>query len=312
MIAPSDDLKELLSQLPDMDAEELFESARRPLPESIRLNTLKCDENSLRGLLESRGWRLRPLSWARHSYLVEHAPSTDLGATLEHVLGLIYIQGPVSMFPVEVLDPQPGEQVLDLCAAPGGKSTQIAQLLQMRGVLVANDVSQKRLKALAYNIQRWQAANSIVTLADGRLYHRWASEIFDRVLVDAPCSSLGIASKDWSVLSKYRDGLTRRLVRLQLALLESGYRCLRPGGAIVYSTCTIHPLENEGVVNTFLERHPEARLMDVRPTGLRARRALEEFGGERFSTELSRCFKCYPYDNMGEGFFVAKIVRGEA
>jgi NOL1/NOP2/sun family putative RNA methylase len=312
VIRLSEDLRGLLSQLPDMDAEELIEAAHRPLPESIRLNTLKANENNLRRLLESRGWRLHPLPWARHCYLVDHAPSTDLGATLEHMLGLIYIQGPVSMLPVEVLDPQPGDLVLDLCAAPGGKSTQIAQLLQMRGVLVANDVSRKRLKALAYNIQRWQAANSIVTLADGRLYHRWASEAFDRVLVDAPCSSLGIASKDWSVLSKYRGGLTRRLVRLQLALLESGYRCLRLGGALVYATCTIHPLENEGVVSAFLERHPEARLMDVRPTGLRARRALEVFGGESFSTELSRCFKCYPYDNMGEGFFVAKIVRGEA
>lgn len=312
MIKPSEDLSNVLAEIPDIDAEMLVEAAYRPLPECVRLNTIKVDEKVLLELLESRGWRLKPLPWARHAYLVEEAPVRDLGATPEHMLGLIYVQGPVSMLPVEILSPRPGDLVLDLCAAPGGKSTQIAQHLNLHGVLVANDASQKRIKALAFNIQRWGATNVVITLADGRLVHKWCSGLFDRVLVDAPCSSLGIASKDWSVFSRYRRGVTERARRLQLGLLESGYRCLKPGGVLVYSTCTIHPLENEWVVSTLIERHPEARIIRDRVEGLRSRPPLEEFGGFRFSPEVSKCFKCYPYDNMGEGFFVAKILRGEA
>jgi NOL1/NOP2/sun family putative RNA methylase len=309
MIALSEDFKMLVSQLPDLDLEAYLKAVEEPLPECVRLNTLKFREEDVKEFMSRRGWRLEPLAWVRHGYRVLEAPVTNLGDSIEHMLGLIYIQGPVSMLPVEVLDVRAGDRCLDLCAAPGSKSTQMAQLVGLDGVVVANDVSSKRVKALSFNLQRWGAVNSIVTLTDGRLFSRWAAGLFDRVLVDAPCSSLGVVSKDWSVLKRYRYNHSRRLQPLQAALLESGYRCLKPGGVIVYSTCTIHPLENEAVISRFLERHPEARLEEVRPAGLRWRRPLEEFGGERFSPEVEKCFKCYPYDNGGEGFFIAKIRR---
>ncbi len=309
MIALSEDFKMLVSQLPDLDLEAYLKAVEEPLPECVRLNTLKFREEDVKEFMSRRGWRLEPLAWVRHGYRVLEAPVTNLGDSIEHMLGLIYIQGPVSMLPVEVLDVRAGDRCLDLCAAPGSKSTQMAQLVGLDGVVVANDVSSKRVKALSFNLQRWGAVNSIVTLTDGRLFSRWAAGLFYRVLVDAPCSSLGVVSKDWSVLKRYRYNHSRRLQPLQAALLESGYRCLKPGGVIVYSTCTIHPLENEAVISRFLERHPEARLEEVRPAGLRWRRPLEEFGGERFSPEVEKCFKCYPYDNGGEGFFIAKIRR---
>lgn len=312
MIAVSEDMSMLSSLLPDFDLESYLEAVRRPLPECVRLNTLKFDGGAVERFLEERGWRLEPLPWARHGYRVLEARATDLGDTLEHALGLIYIQGPVSMLPAEALGPERGDVCLDLCAAPGSKSTQLAQLVGMDGVVVSNDVSKKRIKALSFNLQRWGALNSVITLSDGRLFHRWGAGLFDRVLVDAPCSGLGITSKDWGAVKRYRVRQSEKLQRLQASLLESGYRCLKPGGVLVYSTCTIHPLENEAVISRFLEKHQEARLEAVQPEGLVSRRPLEEFGGERFDSEVRKCFKCYPQDNMAEGFFVAKIRRGDA
>jgi len=311
MIAVSEDFRILTSQLIDFDLEAYLEAVERPLPECVRLNTLKFREEKVVEFMYGRGWRLEKLPWVRHGYRVLEAPISNLGYSIEHMLGLIYLQGPVSMLPAEVLDVRVGDRCLDLCAAPGSKSTQLAQLVGLEGVVVANDVSQKRVKALSFNLQRWGAVNSVVTLADGRLFSRWGAGLFDRVLVDVPCSSLGVASKDWSVLKKYRQNHGKRLQPLQLALLEAGYRCLKAGGVIVYSTCTIMPVENEAVVSRFLERHPEARLEEVRPEGLKWRRPLEEFGGERFNSEVEKCFKCYPYDNGGEGFFIVKIRGGD-
>lgn len=309
-MALSEDFRILASQIMDLDLEAYLKAVEEPLPECVRLNTLKFREEEVKEFMHSRGWRLEPLAWVRHGYRVLDAPVANLGDSIEHMLGLIYIQGPVSMLPVEVLDVRPGDRCLDLCAAPGSKSTQMCQLAGIDGVVVANDVSSKRVKALSFNLQRWGAVNSVVTLADGRFFSRWGAGLFDRVLVDAPCSSLGVVSKDWSVLKRYRHSHSRRLQPLQAALLESGYKCLRPGGVLVYSTCTIHPLENEAVISRFLDRHPEAKLEEVRPTGLKWRRPLEEFEGERFNQEVEKCFKCYPHDNGGEGFFIAKIRRG--
>jgi len=311
VIPVSEDFRRLTSHIPDLDLDLYMEAVVRPLPEYVRLNALKFREEDVRSFMEERGWRLEPTPWARHSYRVLEAPVRNLGDTIEHMLGLIYIQGPLSMLPAEALDPHAGDICLDLCAAPGSKSTQLAQLVGLEGVVVANDVSTRRVKALSFNLQRWGAVNSVVTLADGRLFHRWACGSFDRVLVDAPCSSLGVANRDWSMLKRYTEGLSLRLQQVQLSLLESGYKCLKPGGMVVYSTCTIHPLENEGVVTRFLERHPEARLEGVKPSGLSSRRPLEEFRGDRFSPEVEKCFKCYPHDNGGEGFFVARIRRCE-
>ncbi|MEM0444976.1 MAG: RsmB/NOP family class I SAM-dependent RNA methyltransferase [Nitrososphaerota archaeon] len=303
----SEDFSRLSSMLPDFELELYLEAVQQPLPECVRINTLKFDGREVERFLIQRGWRLEPLAWARHGYRVLEAPAKDLGNTMEHLLGLIYIQGPVSMLPVETLEPGRGERCLDLCAAPGSKSTQIAQLIGLQGVIVANDASKKRIRALSFNLQRWGAVNSVVTLTDGRLFHRWGAGLFDRVLLDVPCSALGIVSKDWGALRRYRSRHSEKLQRLQLSLLESGYRCLRPGGLLVYSTCTIHPLENEAVISQFLEKHPESTLEPVEHEGLKGRRPIEEFSGERFSPEVAKCFKCYPQDNMAEGFFVARI-----
>lgn len=310
-IPVSEDLLALLQSLPDVDVDLYLDAMTRPLPETFRVNTLKLPEEVIVSFLRERGWEVERISWARHAYRANRAEREELGATVPHLFGLIYIQGPISMVPVEALDPRPGERVLDLCAAPGSKSTQIAQLMENSGVLVANDASTERIRPLISNLQRWGVMNCVVTLKDGRYFGKRMRESFDRALCDVPCSSLGIVMKDWAAAKNYSHGITERVRVLQLSLLLSAYDATVPGGRVVYSTCTIHPLENEWVVSELLSRRSDARLLEFRPEGLKVRRPLEEWSGIRFDPEVAKCFKCYPYDNGGEGFFVALIEKGE-
>ncbi|RLF98420.1 MAG: tRNA methyltransferase [Thaumarchaeota archaeon] len=303
----SDDLKDYLSKLPELEIDLLLESYERPLPEGFRVNTFKASEEHILSRLESKGYRFRKVPWARHGYISENG--YELGKTLEHMLGLIYLQGPISMAPVEALDPRPGETVLDLCAAPGSKSTQIAQLLEGRGVVVANDVSYERVKALSSNLQRFGVLNCVITLADGRKYPRFAREFFDKVLVDAPCSSLGIVSKDWGIAKDWSMKLVERLSSLQRQLILAGFDCLKPGGILVYSTCTLTVEENELVVSWLLERRDNARVAEIKLEGLRGRNGFTEYDGLRIAEEAAKTLRIMPYDNWAEGFYIAKIIK---
>ena len=303
----SDDLKSYLGRLPDLEVDLLLEAYEKPLPEGFRANTLKSLEERILERLRKKGYEFRKIPWARYGYLL--TSGGDLGKTLEHMLGLIYLQGPVSMAPVEVLDPKPGELVLDLCAAPGSKTTQIAQLLEGRGVVVANDVSYERLKALSSNLQRFGVLNCVVTLADGRKYPRFAREFFDKVLVDAPCSSLGIISKDWGIAKSWSIKVVERLSDLQKRLILAGFDCLKPGGVLVYSTCTLTIEENELVVDWLLRMRDNAEIKEFALPGLKSRSGLTEFENLRLDEELKKTLRIMPYDNWAEGFYIAKIAK---
>jgi len=307
-IKMSEGLREYLDKMPDLDLDLLLEAYRRPLPTSFRVNTLKMNEYEVLEMLEEKGVSFKKIPWARYGYVVEDEPF-DLGKTVEHMLGLIYIQAPISMVPVEVLDPKPGERVLDLCAAPGSKSTQIAQLLDGLGVLVANDISFERVKALASNLQRFGVLNVIITLMDGRKFPRFARECFDKVLVDAPCSSLGIVSKNWGIARSWSPEIAKRLSKLQRQLIVAGFDCLKPGGELVYATCTLTVEENEMVVQHLLERRENAVLEDIDVPSLRYRCGIIEWDGTRFDEELRKTIRIMPYDNWAEGFYVARILK---
>ena len=304
----SESLREYLSKMPDLDLDLLLEAYRRPLPTSFRVNTLKMDEYEILEMLKERGVSFKKIPWARYGYLVE-SNSIDLGKTLEHMLGLIYIQAPISMVPVEVLDPKPGEKVLDLCAAPGSKSTQIAQLLNGLGVLVANDISFERVKALASNLQRFGVLNVIITLMDGRKFPKFGHECFDKVLVDAPCSSLGIVSKNWGIARSWSPEIVERLSKVQRQLIVAGFDCLRPDGELVYATCTLTVEENEMVVQHLLERRENAVLKEIDLPSLKYRCGIVEWNGMKFYEELRKTIRVMPYDNWAEGFYVARILK---
>jgi len=172
--------------------------------------------------------------------------------SVEHQLGYYYIQGSSSMIPPIALDPSPEDCVLDICAAPGSKTTHIAQLMENRGIVVANEASFVRVRALVINIQKAGASNVTVTRKDGVGYEKY-NQRFDKVLLDAPCSDIGTAGKNPQVIQRWSIDRVRRLSNLQKKLIVSAYNTLRVGGVLVYSTCTTSREENEDVVEYLLK-----------------------------------------------------------
>ena len=199
---------------------------------------------------------LDPVPWAAHGYYYD--PAARPGLHPWHDAGVYYLQEPSAMAPAALLDPQPGERVLDLCAAPGGKSTQLARAMEGRGILVCNEISPKRAKILSGNVERLGIANALVLNETPERLAERLPGWFDRVLVDAPCSGEGMFRKEEAALTDWSEDTVAMCAARQKSILEAAAKLLRPGGRLVYSTCTFAPEENEGVIEAFLQEHPEA------------------------------------------------------
>ena len=284
--------------------EEFLRCLREPLPKTVRVNTLKASVEKVLASLEERGIAFERLGWYEHGIKLEGVDRP--GNLLEYFLGFIHPQEEVSMIPPLLMELEPGQLVLDLCAAPGSKATQIAQLLDNTGHIVANDVSAERLKLLRDNYERLGVLNMGITAYDGREFPS-ACE-FDAVLVDAPCSCEGVVRKDPSVLRALGPRLYRRMHRLQRALLLRAVELVRPGGVVVYSTCTFAPEENELVVDYVLKRLGNSvELEPIELRGLRYEPGLTEWGGHELEPDLALCARFYPHLNDTGGLFVAKL-----
>ncbi len=207
------------------------------------------------------------------------------------------------MVPPLVLDPRPGDEVLDLCAAPGSKTTQIAQQMNNHGLIIANEPSLSRVTPLRSNCERLGITNVAITRYDGRVFPDY---LFDRVLVDAPCSAEGRARRDFRVCSRSSLKKSLDIQVLQKGLLRRAIRLTKPGGVIVYSTCTYAPEENELVVEAMLD---EAHLEHVSVSGLIECPGIAEWDGKKHSDDLKLCARYYPHQNNTGGFFVAKLIR---
>ncbi len=285
-----------------------IETSVRFLRKSVRINTLKAGIGDVKARLEAQGWLLEAVPWCRSGFWLSHqAGRLDIGNTLEHALGYLYVQEAASMLPPEAMALSEHQVVLDLCASPGSKSTQIAQILNGTGIVVCNDLTGERLRPLGMNVQRAGARNAVITRSDGRRFFGFG-EVFDRCLVDAPCSGTGAIRKSLSTLTMWNPNAVRRLAWLQGRLLDAAYSCLKPGGAMVYSTCTLEPEEDEGVVSEFLARHDEA---DLLPIDLDVKRSqpVRGFAGREYDERVRHCLRIWPQDNDTEGFFVAKFSR---
>lgn len=283
---------------------EAFEKAlERPLPTVIRTNTLRIEPSVLRRRLESKGFDLHPLPWDEGCFTVEG--EIPVGNTLEHWLGYYYVQEASQLLPVKALAPRPGERILDLCAAPGGKTTQIAQYMEDQGLLVANDSSGKRIQALLANIYRLGVRCAVVTECPGEKFPGEAN--FDRVLVDAPCSGEGIARRFPHLRHGAPMGTIQRLSVLQKKLLVRALELVRPGGVVVYSTCTLAPEENESVVDHVLNQGL-AEILPWEPPVPHAP-GLARFGTEEYSPELIKAVRVYPHHFDSEGGFIAVLRR---
>ncbi|WP_424766745.1 RsmB/NOP family class I SAM-dependent RNA methyltransferase [Paenibacillus sp. sgz302251] len=226
----------------------------------LRINRLKLNAAAWRRL-SAMGGDVRPIPWAEDG--VYYPEGERPGKHPHYHAGLYYIQEPSAMAPVELLDVQPGHRVLDLCAAPGGKSTQIAGKLQGKGVLVTNDNARERTKALAKNIELAGVRNAVVLneepAALAPVFHEW----FDRILVDAPCSGEGMFRKDESMIAEWEKHSVERCSLMQRDILHHAAGMLAPGGLMVYSTCTFSPEENEEQIAAFLAEHPDFQIEPV-------------------------------------------------
>lgn len=285
------------------DWEAFREVIHRPLPAVIRTNTLRIKPAVLRERLTRKGFDLSPLFWDETCFEVRG--ETSVGNTLEHWLGYFYIQEATQLLPAQALGPGPGERILDLCAAPGGKTTQIAQYMGDQGLVVANDSSPKRIQALLANVYRLGVRCVVVTECPGQEFPGEAQ--FDRVLVDAPCSAEGVARRFPHLRQAAPQPTIQRLANLQKRLLVRALGLVRPGGIVVYSTCTIAPEENEGVVRHVLERGL-AELVPWEPPVPHAR-GLTSFGKEEYGEEMTRTVRIYPHHFDSEGGFIAVLRR---
>ena len=283
----------------------IYEQIGQKLPHHIRFNPIKGAIANQIDFFKEQGFGFEPIEGRDDIFRITYQPY-PIGKSLSHFCGHIYVQDMASMIPAIVLDPQPGEWVLDMSAAPGSKTTLMAGLMKNQGVILANDIVSKRLRALGKNLERMSVCNTLVNKWFGEQYGNTYFETFDRVLLDPACSGLGTLHKNPEILSWWTENHCERLAVSQKNLMISALKSLRPGGTMVYSTCTLTPAENEAIVNFALENYP-VELESVEFAGLQTWPGMTDFRGEKFHPSLKKTIRLYPFDRVTEGFFVAKL-----
>lgn len=290
-------------QLLGAEYSNFINSYEQPASKGLRINTLKRD---VAKFLQDAPFTLKPVPWCSTGYY--YGSDERPGKHPAHAAGLYYIQEPSAMSVASILDPQPGETILDMAAAPGGKATQIAVMMENQGLLVANEIHPTRAKALSENVERMGITNTIVTNEEAdRLAHRFPS-YFDRILLDAPCSGEGMFRKDENARLEWSPQSVQVCSARQSDLLEHAAILLKPGGRLVYSTCTFSPEENEQVIEQFLLRHPDWSLLPIsKEHGLSS--GNPNWGLENHP-ELAKTARLWPHLLTGEGHFIALLEKG--
>ncbi|NOX38389.1 MAG: NOL1/NOP2/sun family putative RNA methylase [Calditrichaeota bacterium] len=305
----SPELDRLFENLLGSEKEKIYGQIGQQLAHAIRFNPLKGPVDAQAELLKEQGFGFEPLEGLPNIYRITHQPY-PIGKSLSHFVGHIYVQDVASMIPPLVLDPQPGEWVLDMSAAPGSKTTQMAAMMANQGVILANDVVMKRIRALINNLQRMGVTNTVVFKWFGEQFGNQYFEQFDRVLLDPACSGLGTLHKNPEVLSWWTPNHCIRLASSQRNLIISAIKALKPGGILTYSTCTLTPEENEEVIDFALNHFPVA-LEPIHLPGLKTRPGLTQFEGRRYHPDLQKAVRLYSFENDTEGFFIARLRKLE-
>ncbi|MGV8169128.1 MAG: NOL1/NOP2/sun family putative RNA methylase [Candidatus Nanoarchaeia archaeon] len=288
--------------------DDFIEYSSKYIRKSIRVNTLKISAKDLKKRL-SEEWTLEQVPWCKEGFWITYREGLrfDIGNLPEHQLGYVYVQDAASMIPPVVLSPNEEDVVLDLCAAPGSKTTQLAQYMNNKGLLIANDSQGSRLSALGINLQRCGVLNAIITKMDGERLTK-KSEMFDKILVDAPCSGTGTIRRNYKIAEMWSPGLVKRMAAIQYRLLKNSFVLLKTGGELVYSTCTLEPEEDEEIIDKLLKEFPNADVMDIK-LDIKRSPAVTSFNGKTYDSRVEKCLRIYPQDNDSEGFFVAKIKK---
>ncbi len=300
----------LMAIVPEDKHEQVQSALLTGRPTTLRVNRLLAEVAPVVAALESDGFQLEPVPWYPEAFILR---SKTIGELTEHPIytaGKIYVQGLSSMVPVLAMQPQPGDQVLDVAAAPGSKTTQMAVKMGNEGTIIANDISRIRLYKLAANLKMQGVTNVQTFQGQGHDLWRKLAPIFDKALVDVPCSMEGRIRVDrlktydrWS-LKKIKE-----LAQRQKGLLRSAITLTKPGGVIVYSTCTLAPEENEGVIDEIVRRLPnQVAVEPIDIPGLELDAPLSAWQNQTYDPSVSHTRRIFPSATM-EGFFVAKLRR---
>jgi len=293
--------KERYKDLVD-DQGAFFSCLTKPLPKAFRVNTLKTSVEEVKKRFADYGISIKQTPWYSDAFVSE---THEIGLTLEHFLGHIYIQEFASMLPPLTVrnELEKARRVLDACAAPGSKTTQMAALMNNKGMIVANDIAYRRISALKFNIEKTGSLNTIITNQDLRFFPK--SE-FDVILVDAPCSSEGTIRKSPEVFSFWSEKKIHGYSNLQKQLILKAFDLLTPEGVLVYSTCTFAPKENEEVVNYLLNKRP-ATLEKISIPRFNLTPGVTEWRGKAFNSEVKKTARVFPHHNDTGGFFMARV-----
>jgi NOL1/NOP2/sun family putative RNA methylase len=295
----------------ETDVSKFFESANTVPKKSIRVNTLKITPDNIIKELNEKSWKLTPIDKDKSILRIEsELLPGELGKTTQHILGYYYVQEITSMMPVLALDPTENDFVLDSCASPGSKTTQIASLMKNKGVLIANDVNIGRISILSANLERCGVTNAIVTRHDANELAQKLKKInlkFDKILLDAPCSGEGNLRVSKRTTAEWSINLIRSLSKKQKRMASALIELVKPNGTLVYSTCTYAPEENEEVIQYLLDNF-DIEIEDV-TLPIKSRPGRTQWNGKEFSQELKKCKRFYHQDNDMEGFFLCKIKK---
>jgi len=264
--------------------------------------------------LTAKGWKIKqPFSKYKEVMIIDSdLEPGELGRSLEHVLGYYYVQEIASMLPILALNPKPKEKILDLCASPGSKTTQMAARMVNTGTLIANEVSLGRIKILASNLERCGVTNTIITKKEGSALCRTFKRqemLFDKILIDAPCSGEGTLRTSPKTFKMWNINTVKKLSKIQKGLLVSAFEILKVGGEIIYSTCTHAPEENEGVVDSIV-RELGNRVKIEKPSipvEINPRQGILRWHEKEYLEDLKLACRIYPHDNDTEGFFIIKL-----
>lgn len=304
--------EKLFNLFTPLEAFAFFEANESPRPVVLRTNTLRTNRRTLAQALINRGVVLEPVGkWSKVGLQVFES-AVPLGATPEYLAGHYILQAASSFLPVMALAPQPGERILDMAAAPGGKTTYISALMRNTGCVFANDANRQRAKGLIGNIHRLGCKNTIVSNLDAKDAFPRILGGFDRVLLDAPCSGTGVIGKDPSVKTSKTErdflALPHMQKQLLLAAVDSTDHASKTGGYIVYSTCSVTVEENESVVQYALRKRPNVRIVD---TGLGSfgSEGFKKYMNKRFDEKMSLARRYFPHRENVDGFFVCKLKK---
>ena len=297
----------LASTFGNITAEHYAQFLEREPAKYIRVNERKINRDNLaKRLDEIYGIKTENLPYPSNALKI-----TDgfdyAGSTLEIAFGFYYMQSLTSMLPPHFINPSSNDIVLDLCSAPGSKTTQLAEMMGNKGVLVVNELAMDRIKALVFNLDKMNFINYGVINSKGEILSKYYDSYFDKILVDAPCSGLGIIRKNNEVNKWWSLERANHLSEIQTKLLVSAIKMLKVGGELVYSTCTLTPEENELIIDKLLKKYP----VDVEPIHLPMKHSegLTEYSGVKFDERLASAVRIFPWDVDSDGFFLIKLKK---